>query len=174
MHRTFPRLAVTVATLLVAAFVVGLIASGEDRRVDQFWHHVHFLLGLLATMSILMIHSVVYTYLLGTGKWVREVLRVYPLPEALEGMAIRNKRRVFPFVLLGMLLAGGTAWLGAAADTRRGFNPLWHLAFAAVAMAFNLGAFLMEYASCTAQARLVLEVKDQADRLREAQLADTP
>jgi hypothetical protein len=162
---------VTVGTLLLTTFVLGFAASFEDRARGHFWRDVHFLLGLTATMATLLVHSIVYTYLLGTGKWVREVVRVYRLPDWVEGMAIRNKRRTFPFALWGMLLAGGAAWLGAAVDTRRGFDPLWHLLFAAVALGFNLGAFLVEYGSVVAQVRLLLEVKDQADRLRNAQLA---
>jgi hypothetical protein len=47
-------------------------------------------------------------------------------------------------------------------------NPLWHLGAASVAVAFNLGAFAAEYAVIVAQVRLMMEVKSQADRLREA------
>jgi hypothetical protein len=35
-------------------------------------------------------------------------------------------------------------------------------------VAFNFGAFVAEYAVIVAQARLLLEVKAQADRLRES------
>ena len=80
--------------------------------------------------------------------------------------------RAFPFELLGMTLVAITAWLGAAADTRRGFDPLWHLGSAGVALTFNLGAFVVEYAAILAQARLLLEVKAQADKLRLAQTSD--
>ncbi len=48
----------------------------------------------------------------------------------------------------------------------QGLNPLWHLAGAAGASAFNLVAFGVVYAVILQQARLLLEVKDQADRLR--------
>ena len=47
------------------------------------------------------------------------------------------------------------------------FNSLWHLGAAALAVAFNFGAFVAEYAVIVAQARLLLEVR-QADRLRES------
>lgn len=168
MHRIFLGLAVTVGTLLTASFVLGLLASGEDRAVAHFWRDVHFLVALVATMATLLAHSIVFTYLLGTGKWVKEVVRVYELPEWVDGQAIRNKRRAFPFELLGMALVGVAAWLGAAVDTRAGFNPLWHLGLAGVALTFNLGAFVVEYAAIIAQARLLLEVKNQADRMRLA------
>jgi hypothetical protein len=166
LHRIFLGLAVTVGTLLLATLALGLIASGEDRSAGHVWHDVHFLLGLLTTMATLLVHSIVFTYFLGTTRWVKEVVRVYGLPEWVEAQAIKNKRRAFPFELWGMIVIGVTAWLGAAADTRAGFDPLWHLGVAAAALAFNLGAFVVEYASIVAQARLLLEVKGQADRLR--------
>jgi hypothetical protein len=58
------------------------------------------------------------------------------------------------------------AWLGGAADTiGAGYAP-WHLAAAAMALAFNLGSFVVEYAAIVGHARLLAELKDQADRLR--------
>ncbi len=171
MHRIFLGLAVTVGTLMVVTFVVGFfVPSGKGGA----WHDIHFLLALVTAMATLLIHSIVYTYFLGTGKWVGEVVRVYQLPEWVWATALRNKRRAFPFVLWSMLLIGAAAWLGAATDTRRDMNDIWaawHLGVAALALGFNLGAFFVEYASIVAQARLVLEVKDQADRLREARAA---
>ena len=125
-------------------------------------------------LGTLLVHSVVFTYFLGTGKWVKEVVRVYQLPEWVWAQAVRNKRRAFPFELSSMFLIGAAAWLGAAADTRRENNAMWaewHLGLATATLAFTLGAFAVEYASVVAQARLILEVTDQADRLREASAA---
>lgn len=171
MHRIFLGMAITDGTLLVVSFLLGLLSPGAGPGIARTWHDLHFLVALFATMTTLLVHSIAFTYFLGTGKWVAEVLRVYGLPEWLGVQAVRNKRRAFPFELWGMLLIGAAAWLGAAADTRAGFNPVWHLAAAALALAFNLGAFGAEYLAIVAQARLLLEVKAQADRLREAQLA---
>lgn len=174
MRRIFLSTAIVVGTLLVVTFGLGLVAATEDRRLGHQWRDVHFLLGLLTTVAVLFIHSIVYTHLLGSGKWVKEVARVYQLPDWVAAQAKRNKRRAFPFLFWSMMLVGVAAWLGAASDTRRDFNPLWHLAASALAIGFNLGAFLIEHASITAQERLVLEVKEQADRLRAAQLVGDP
>lgn len=173
MHRIFLGLAITNGSLLAAAFLLGLFASGEERGPVEFWHGLHFLVGLFATMATLFVHSIVFTYFLGTGKWVKEVVRVYELPDGVYAQAVRNKRRAFPFEFLGMTLVGVTAWLGAASDTIAGWSSLWHLGMAAVALAFNLGAFAVEYATILAQARLLIEVKDQADRRREALAASS-
>ena len=35
----------------------------------------------LTVVMLLAIHSIVYTYFMATGKWAKEVVRVYQLPE---------------------------------------------------------------------------------------------
>lgn len=167
MLRYFLVLAVTDGSLLIASFVLGLLASGEPNGAGAVWHGVHVLIALLATMSTLAVHSTAYTYFLATGKWAAEVVRVYQLPAWINDQAKKNKRKAFRFEFWGMTLVAVTAWLGAASATQ-GLNPLWHLGVAAAALGFNLGAFVVEYAVIVAQARLLLEVKAQADRLREA------
>jgi hypothetical protein len=168
MHRIFLGLAVTDGSLLVASFVLGLLAAGEPRGPGAVWRGTHILVALLATLMTLLVHSIVYTYFLGTGKWVKEVVRVYQLPEWIHTQAKKNKRKAFRFEFYSMALIGVAAWLGAAADTRGGSFPLWHLGLAALALGFNFVAFVFEYFVIVLQARLLLEVKAQADRLREA------
>src|SRR5215217_7675522 len=173
MLRYFLVLAVTDGSLLVASFVVGLMASGEPQGPGTIWRGVHVLLALLTTMTTLAVHSIVYTYFLATGKWAKEVVRVYALPEWINTQAKKNKRKAFRFEFWSMSLIAVTAWLGAAADTQ-GMNPLWHLGVAAATLAFNLGAFAVEYAVIVAQARLLLEVKARADQMREARYGPEP
>ena len=79
----------------------------------------------------------------------------------------RNKRRAFRFVMGSMTTIAVAAWLGGAADTLGSAYALWHLGAAALAVAFNLGSFVVEYAAIVGHARLLMELKDQADRLRE-------
>jgi hypothetical protein len=167
MLRYFLVLAVTAGSLLVASFVLGLMATAEPRGPHDIWHDIHILFALLTTMTALAVHSIVYTYFLATGKWAKEVVRVYQLPEWINTQAKKNKRKAFRFVMWSTTWIAITAWLGAASDTR-GTNPLWHLGIAAVMLAFNFGAFAVEYAVIVAQVRLLAEVKDQADRLRLA------
>jgi hypothetical protein len=166
MLRYFLVLAVTAGSLLVASFVLGLIVSGDPQGPYSIWHRIHILFALLSIVVALGVHSIVYTYFLATGKWAREVVRVYELPDWINTQAKKNKRKAFRFVMWSTLWIFAAAWLGAAADTGR-LNPLWHLGIAAATLAFNFGAFAIEYAVIVAQVRLLTEVKDQADRLRE-------
>jgi hypothetical protein len=173
MNRIFLGLAITSGSLMVTSFGFGLAAVGEDRAGGHVVHDLHFLIALLTVVVVLLAHSIVFTYFLGTGKWIQEVVRVYRMPAWVSAQALKNKRRAFPFELLGMALLGGATWLGAGTDTR-GWPSLWHLSLAAIALAFNLGAFVVEYAAIVTQGRLLLEVKAEADRLRTAQLAAAP
>ncbi|WZO95902.1 hypothetical protein EP7_002874 [Isosphaeraceae bacterium EP7] len=165
MHRIFLGLAVTNLSLLLASFVLGLGASGEPRGPGAVWHGTHFLMGLATTMVTLLVHSIVYTYFLGTNKWVREVVGAYQMPEWVEVQSKKNKRKAFRFVLWGMTAIGATSWLGAASDAQ-GLNPYWHLSAATLTFGFTLGAFAAEYAAIVSQARLILEVKARADVMR--------
>jgi hypothetical protein len=65
-----------------------------------------------------------------------------------------------------MTVIAAAAWLGAAVDTRGSAYALWHLGVAAFALAFNLGAFVVEYVVIVGHVRLLTELKDRADRLR--------
>jgi len=167
MLRYFLVLAVTGGSLLVASFVLGLLASGEPRGPGAIWHGIHVLFALMTTLAALAVHSIAYTYFLATGKWAKEVVRVYGLPEWINQQAKKNKRKAFRFEFWSMTLIGVAAWFGAASDAQ-GFNPNWHLAAASLALAFNLGAFVVEYAVLVAQGRLLLEVKARADGQRQA------
>jgi hypothetical protein len=168
MIRYFLVLAVTGSSLLLADFVLGLLAAGETPGPHAIWHGVHLLFSLLTVVVLLGIHSIVYTYFMATAKWAGEVVRVYQLPKWFVAHAKRNKRRVFRFIMGAMSAIAVTAWLGAAADTQGTAYSPWHLAAAALTLAFNFGSFVVEYAGIVAHARLLLELKSQADKLREA------
>ena len=168
MIRYFLVLAVTGGSLLLADFVLGLFAAGEARGPHAIWHAVHVLFSLLTVVMLLGIHSIVYTYFMATGKWAKEVVRVYQLPEWFVAQATRNKRRAFRFIMGSMTAIAITAWMGAAADTRGQAYAPWHLGAAALTIAFNLGSFVVEYGGIVSHARLLMELKAQADQLREA------
>jgi hypothetical protein len=166
MIRYFLALSVLGGSLLTANFVLGLFAAGAAPGPGGVARGVHVLFSLVTVVTLLGIHSIVYTYFVATGKWAQEVVSVYQLPDWVNVQAKKNKRKAFRFVLWSMTVLAAAAWLGAATDTRPGYST-WHLASAALAVAFNLGSFVVEYAVIVAQVRLLNDVKDKADRMRE-------
>jgi hypothetical protein len=167
MNRHFLVMAVTGASLLVADFVIGCFATGDLHGPGAVARGVHLLFSLVTVIVLLGIHSIVYTYFIATGKWAKEVVAAYQLPDWINAQAKKNKRRAFRFIMWSMTAIAVTAWLGAAADTRSSSFTPWHLGFAALAIAFNLGSFIVEYGVIVSHVRLLTELKDRADRLRE-------
>ena len=168
MIRYFLVLAVTGGSLLLADFVLGLFAAGEAHGPHAIWHAVHLLFSLLTVVMLLGIHSIVYTYFMATGKWAKEVVRVYQLPEWFVAQATRNKRRAFRFIMGSMTAITITAWMGAAADTRG-------QAYVALAPGcpraddcLQPGVVRCGIRGDRPHARLLMELKSQADQLREA------
>jgi hypothetical protein len=167
MIRYFLVMAVTGTSLLVADFVVGFLAAGELHGPGAVWRPTHVLFSLVTVVLLLAIHSIVYTYFVATGKWAKEVVQVYQLPDWIGTQATKNKRRAFRFIMGSMTAIAVAAWLGAAADTRGPSYAIWHLGSAAFALAYNIGSFVVEYAVIVAHVRLLADLKDRADRLRE-------
>jgi hypothetical protein len=167
MIRYFLVLAVTGGSLMLADVVLGFIAASEPFDPHARGRTIHLLFSLLTIIALLGIHSIVYTYFMATAKWAKEVVRVYQLPDWFHAQATKNKRRVFRFVMGSMTTIAVATWLGGAADTRGAAYALWHLGAVALALAFNLGSFAVEYGAIVSHARLLAELKDRADRMRE-------
>jgi hypothetical protein len=168
MIRIFLVMAVTGGSLLAADIVLGFYATGDEHDPTAVARRVHVLFSIATVVVLLGIHSIVYTYFVATGKWAKEVVQVYQLPDWISAQATKNKRRAFRFIMGSMVLIAAAAWLGAAADTRGASYTSWHLGSSALAVAFNLGSFVVEYAVIVAHVRLLTGLKDRADRLREA------
>jgi hypothetical protein len=173
MIRYFLVLAVTGGSLLLADVVLGFMAASEAPDPHAIARSVHLLFSLLTVVVLLGIHSIVYTYFMATAKWAKEVVRVYQLSDGFVSQAIKNKRRAFRFVMWSMTTIAVATWLGGAADTRGSAYALWHLGAVALALAFNLGSFVVEYGAIVAHARLLVELKDRADRMREERYGAT-
>ena len=91
------------------------------------------LFSLVTVVVLLGIHSIVYTYFVATGKWAKEVVMVYQLPDWFNTQAKKNKRRAFRFIMWSMTVIAIAAWMGAAADTRGASYSIWHFATAGLA-----------------------------------------
>ena len=80
MTRIFTTLAAIVTLSLLATMGFGFWSMALDK--DAFYkdvYLVHFCLGLFTSIAILLVHSIIFTYFLGTGRWVKEVGIAYRL-----------------------------------------------------------------------------------------------
>src|SRR5947209_7077359 len=121
MPRIFMVLVVLDAVFLIASFALGctsrFIDGVNNPETRVYWFH--FLCSLTTNVLTLLVHCLIFTYFLGTGRWVKEVTLAYDLPdEPLHKMTRELKRRVFPPALYAMLFAIASGATGAAAHVR--------------------------------------------------------
>ena len=172
MPRIFIGLASLNAVALLLTFAVGLFSDGrsnleaEGSATDaQELFTVHLLAGLATAVLTLLVHSMAYTYFMGTARWVHEVVVAYSLPESIYAQASALKSRTFLFVLVSMLLVITTAVCGAACDT--GFiESTSHLTLAIAAIGFNFWSYVVEYRSIQANGSLLERVLSDVRGIR--------
>ncbi len=168
MTRIFTTLAFVNGAALLAAFVVGCVSKWRGAAVapDDPTYLIHFILGLTAALTTLLVHCLIFTYSLGTGRWVKEVAEAYgiadePLPKRTREL----KRATFPPALFAMLTTIAAAAAGAGAQLQE-----WpwqvHFGLAIAALLVNLWAFRVEYRFVHENAGILEGVLREVDRIR--------
>jgi hypothetical protein len=128
----------------------------------------HFTLGLFTALLTLLVHCIIFTYFLGTGRWVKEVALAYQLPDAEFYKKTRElKRSSFPPALTAMLVTIATA-AGGAGQALQEWPWFVHACLALAAFLVNLWAFHVEYRDVSANALVLDSVLAEVDRIRAA------
>jgi len=168
MTRIFPVLAALNGLMLAVGYLLGVLSKlrdGVHNPSDQiFWYH--FLFGLSAAILTLLVHCLIFTYFLGTGRWVKEVKIAYDLPDdPLPKLTRDLKRRVFPPALYAMLTVAATGMAGAAAQVQ-----VWpwevHMTLGTLTLIMNLWAYWVEYDCLRINVGVLQQVLVEVDRLR--------
>jgi hypothetical protein len=164
------RLSVLNLLGLTITFVVGLVSWQRGARfsADDPTFPWHIYLGLGTVLTTLALHCLVFIYLLGTGRWVKEVALAYRLPDAPLPRLTRDlKRRTFPVALLAMLVPIAAAAAGAGVH-----NQAWpwqvHFTLGVATLFVNGWAFAVERRNVGINAGILDEVLREVDRLRAA------
>lgn len=172
MKRIFLGLVVAHAVLTAVTLALGFSFNPYSEVRPNHWDA-----GLATCILTLLVHSIVLTYFVGTGRWVREVSDVYGLDTSLHAQAWKTKARAIPFGVLSMLLIIAAGALGAAADpgatvrlgTWMGVSaPRWHLIGVLAALAFNAVSYVVEYRALCAHAMIIDEVMQHVAQVRAA------
>jgi hypothetical protein len=168
MTRIFATLATLNLLILLAAYAVGWTSKLRHgvRHAEDPTYLMHFVLGLVAVLTTLLVHCLIFTYFLGTGRWVKEVGGAYGLPDTpLPKLTRELKRRTFPPALIAMLIAIATAAAGAGAQLQE-----WpwgiHASLATATLLINLWAFAIEYRNVRINAGVIEQVMDEVERIR--------
>lgn len=178
MTRIFTVLAILSTLLLLVAFLLGLDIGDPAvaTRAAQQAVSRHFLTALAALVFAALVHAIVLTYFMGTGRWMEETGRAYRLPDRwLQENQSLKYRTILPMVgcLLLLVITGG---LGGAADPASpvqfgGFAGLSaatiHLLVASITVGVNVIVNLWEYFALARNGVLIGEVLGEVRRIRE-------
>jgi hypothetical protein len=173
MARIFVGLAVLNTLALGATFAVGLFAEGRADLTAETplseahrYFTLHLFGGLFSSLITLLVHSLVFTYFIGTGRWVQEVVKAYRLSESIWNESRGLKLKALPFILVSIALVITTATLGAATD-RGMLDSTIHLALAVLALGCNLWSYVWEYQAIEANGNLITGIMAEVTRMRQ-------
>lgn len=169
MAQTFRALAILLTIALLATLGLGFwsfFTAGRARGTDVFF--VHWVFGLITVNISLLVHCLIFTYFLGTGRWVKEVTIAYKLPDEPWHKQTRElKRQTFPPALFSMLFGIAAAAAGAGAQLQA-WHWTIHMTLGILTLLVNLWAFRIELRNLTLNAAVIEEVMVEVDRIRAA------
>jgi hypothetical protein len=168
MIRIFTVLATANAFGLLASFTLGWVSklSGGYQESANAHFMYHFYCGLFTAICTLLVHCLILTYGLGTGRWVREVSLVYGLPDAPLYKTTRDlKRTTTPLALGAMLGTIAAAAMGAGVQLQ-GWTWLTHLTGACLAIGLNGWAYIVEFRGLRKIEAILIAVYAEVDRVR--------
>ncbi len=181
MSRIFLSLAGVSTLLLVGAFVLGsLIHVGDPTAptaAEMAARRWHMLTALAAIILATLVHSIVFTYFMGTGRWLEETSRAYGLGDEYHARNQRLKYRTLPGIIGCFVIFLATACFGAALDsgawqvmtgTSIELGKTFHFVLAGASLLLNSGVFFGEYQSIWNNGAVVNEVLEEVRRIRLA------
>jgi hypothetical protein len=177
MTRIFTTLAICGTVVLITALWLGLRIGDATLRdpAVQSRVTVHFLTGVAALVFAILVHALVITYFMGTGRWLEETCKAYRLNNSWQARNRNLKWRLYPVMVASLLLLIVTGAFGGAADPASavsfaGFGPLTaaqvHLDVAIATLVVNAVVNVSEYAALRRNGLLVGEVLAEVRRIR--------
>ncbi|MGF1583068.1 MAG: hypothetical protein ACFCD0_27425 [Gemmataceae bacterium] len=167
MSQLFLILAALNFLALLAAFVIGAISAfgGQSMGPYYIWH---FTFGLFSAVGTLLVHCIIFTYFLGTGRWVKEVAQAYDLPDEPLPKKTRELKRVsFPPALFAMLIVIAASAAGAGVQLQA-WPWYVHGTLAVLTLVINLWAYWVEFRCLSENSEVLAKVLTEVDRIRAA------
>ncbi len=123
MKRIFLTLAVLANIITLIALVLGLkigdpmkLTNGVPDAAVNAQVGTHILIGLGALAGITLVHALLFTYFMGTGRWLEETSTAYSLSPEWYKQNQTIKYGVMPGILISFLMIVATGAFGAVAD----------------------------------------------------------
>lgn len=121
VKRIFLTLAVFANIAMLVALVLGLLvgdpmkSNGLDPEVNARLG-THILIGLGALTGTTMVHALIFTYFMGTGRWLEETSAAYSLADDWYQKNQKIKYGILPGIMISFLMILATGCFGAVAD----------------------------------------------------------
>ncbi|MDC0273770.1 MAG: hypothetical protein P8M30_01585 [Planctomycetaceae bacterium] len=176
MSRIFSSLCVVSTILLIVALVLGLNIDDAKELSSRGAVSNHMLMALAALVFALLVHAILLTYFMGTGRWLEETSNAYKLsPDYCERSA-KLKYSTIPLMTGALFLLIVTGAFGAASDplSRVQFQG-WlglsaaqiHYLIACLTVGTNVVVNLLEYLAIHQNGQLIKEVLGEVRRIRQ-------
>ena len=177
MVRIFLPLSFLSSISLIIAMTLGLMIDDPKAHTiaAQTSVQYHFLAALTALVFATMVHAIVFTYFMGTGRWIEETSNVYRLDSAFHARSSKVKYRVFALIVVCFLMLLATGAFGAAADPASpmqskgigGFSAAQiHLMIAITTIGLNLLASWVEFRGLEINGEIIDQVLAEVKRIR--------
>ena len=143
----------TLVNLLMLGVTTGLgyVVHRDPLRFSPY----HQLAGVLATITCVAVHCVVFTYFIATAKWVQHAVSVKRLDPALSAPTRSFKAQAFPAALSAMAVVFVTAITGAATFSGYFRSTTVHHALAIASLVVNALVALVELRAIARNGRLI-------------------
>lgn len=122
-----------------------------------------------------LVHAIVLTYFMGTGRWLEETITAYKLDWAAYAESKRLKYRTILAMMVCFLLLMATGAVGAAADPASAveFRGFWgfsggeiHMTVALITWGINLLVNVYQFQTLTRNGELIESVLGEVRRIR--------
>ncbi len=161
MKQIFLFFALLANLALIITFALGWriedAASIEEAARQQF--SMHFLFALASTAFVLLVHAIVLTYFMGTGRWIEETTQAYKFDDAARKQNIQLKYKFIPGMVFCMCIIIVTGAFGAIADpasnAQLAGSATIHFSLGMLTVVANILVSLIEYQQISRNTDLV-------------------
>lgn len=173
MNRIFLVLSILANIALAITFWLGwrIEDAASLRETAQQQVSVHFQMALASVTFSLLVHAIVLTYFMGTGRWIEETCSAYGFSEAARVENVRMKYRVLPGMFACLCLLIITGAFGAIADPASNMKmetaATIHFTLAACTILCNLLVTGIQFQQIQRNGALVDQVYAEVRRVRQ-------
>lgn len=178
MNRIFLTISVISNTFLAITYVLGwAVRDPAIPSSTGVGLPLHFLCGVGALTLAMLVHAIVLTYFMGTGRWIEETTGAYQLGEDARVSNNQLKYRTLPGMVGCLVLLIVVGGFGAAADPGAALDfpaaRTIHMVLATLAVLGNVALSIVEYDAIRRNGEVITGILEQVQSIRHAHGLDS-